>query len=263
MCLIFFAINQHAKYKLILAGNRDEFYGRKTAEANFWDNHPTILGGCDLEVAQPDGTCGTWMGITKTGRISFITNFRDPKNINPKAPSRGHLVTDYLIDTVDPEVYMRTIQSKASQYNGFNLVTGDPNRLFYFSNYQNEIKKLEKGFFGLSNHLLDTPWPKVSLGKTTVGQELSKPDISINNLFEILRNESQAPDSQLPDTGIGLERERALSSLFIKTNGYGTRCSTVILINQANEVTFQERTYNLTDFTFETKIFKFTIQTDA
>ena len=168
MCLIFFSLNQHPTYKLILAGNRDEFYGRKTAPANFWSQHPAIVGGCDLEAIQPDGTCGTWMGLSKTGKLGFITNFRDPKNINPKAPSRGQLVSDFLIGNQEAEPYMRDIQTRASQYNGFNLVVGDTNKLYYLSNYQNEIKKLTSGFYGLSNHLLDTPWPKVAKGKSAI-----------------------------------------------------------------------------------------------
>jgi uncharacterized protein with NRDE domain len=259
MCLIFFSLNQHPTYKLILAGNRDEFYGRKTAAANFWTQHPEIVGGCDLEAVQPDDTCGTWMGMSKTGKLAFITNFRDPKNINPKAPSRGQLVSDFLVGNYDPEVYMRDVQTRASQYNGFNLVIGDTNQLYYLSNYQNEIKKLASGFYGLSNHLLDTPWPKVIRGKAAIEKELTQSTISTENLFSLLRDEGRAADDQLPDTGIGLDRERALSSMFIKTNGYGTRCSTVILVSKQGEVTFEERTFDLTDFSFTTRQFQFAL----
>lgn len=257
MCLIFFSINQHPEYKLILAGNRDEFYSRKTALAKFW-NEP-IVGGCDLEAVSPDGTCGTWMAMTKTGKLAFITNYRDPFNINPKAPSRGHLVTDYLLGDLTSDMYMQHIQQKAKHYNGFNLVVGDVNQLIYFSNYQNKIQILETGFYGLSNHLLDTPWPKVLKGKSAIGQILSQSDMNPETLFDILRNEETAPDSQLPETGIGLDRERALSSMFIKTTGYGTRCSTVILVKKNGKATFLERTYNLTDFSFTTGKFEFQV----
>ncbi len=257
MCLIFFSLNQHPTYKLILAGNRDEFYGRKTAVANFWDRHPEIVGGCDLEAIQPDGTCGTWMGLSKTGKLAFITNFRDPKNINPQAPSRGQLVSDFLIGNQGAEPYMRDIQTRASQYNGFNLVVGDTNQLYYLSNYQNEIKKLTSGFYGLSNHLLDTPWPKVAKGKAAIERELTQSKLSTENLFAILQDEGRATDDLLPDTGIGLDRERALSSMFIKTNGYGTRCSTVILVTKQGAITFEERTFDLPAFSYTTSQFKF------
>jgi uncharacterized protein with NRDE domain len=259
MCLLFFSLNQHPTYKLILAGNRDEFYGRQTAPASFWSNHPHVVGGCDLEAIQADGTCGTWMGMSKTGRLAFITNFRDPKNINPKAPSRGKLVSDFLVGNHEPEPYLHAVQTRASQYNGFNLVVGRTSELYYLSNYQNEIKKLTSGFYGLSNHLLDTPWPKVTKGKAALEKELTQPTISIENLFSILCDEGRAPDDQLPDTGIGLDRERALSAMFIKTNGYGTRCSTVILVNKQGEVRFEERTFDLTDFSFTTRQFQFAV----
>jgi uncharacterized protein with NRDE domain len=260
MCLIFFSINQHPQYKLILAANRDEFYNRKTAPADFWHTHNNIVGGCDLEAVTPDGTCGTWMGMSKNGRLAFITNFRDPNNINPKAPSRGHLVTDFLLSETNGEAYMMAVSKKASQYNGFNLVVGNCEELYYFSNYQNKIQKLTTGFYGLSNHLLDTPWPKVSKGKAAIEKEVQREHIKIENLFSVLRDEERAPIDQLPNTGIGLEREQALSSMFIKTNGYGTRCSTVILIDQQDNVMFEERTFNLTDFTFTSRQFQFTLE---
>lgn len=257
MCLIFFSIHQHPTYKLIVVANRDEFYARKTSKADYWSAHPEILGGCDLEATSPDGTCGTWMGMSKNGRIAFITNYRDIKNINPNAPSRGHLVTDFLLSETLPLTYLESVKLKASQYNGFNLVVGDVNELHYFSNYQNEIRPLKGGFYGLSNHLLDTPWPKVTSGKAEIETILAQPKIDPDALFEVMRNEAMAQDNTLPDTGIGLERERALSAKFIKTNGYGTRCSTVILVHNNGHTSFAERTYNLQDFTFETKAYDF------
>src|SRR5688572_20142048 len=159
MCLIFFAVNQHPNYKLIVAANRDEFYARKTAPAHFWKDHPQILGGRDLEAS------GTWMAMNKKGKISLVTNYRDPANINPTAPSRGQLVADYLIHDDTPEAYMNKVSTVARQYNGFNLLIGYPDALWYLSNYGNGIQKLESGIYGLSNHLLDTPWPKMSRGK--------------------------------------------------------------------------------------------------
>lgn len=250
MCLIFVSINQHPRYKLVVAANRDEFYNRKTAPAHFWNDEPNILGGRDLEAG------GTWLGVNKRGKISMITNYRDPKNINPTAPSRGKLVSDFLIDDNDGEKYLRGIPHP-KQYNGFNLITGSADALYYFSNYREGITEMKSGLFGLSNHLLDTPWPKVKKGKALMGEILSQP-FTAKDLFALLYNESVATDDLLPDTGVGLERERALSSMFIKSPGYGTRCSTVILVDQDNNFEFSERVYDLSTFQYTENTFSFT-----
>jgi uncharacterized protein with NRDE domain len=261
MCLIFFALKQHPTYKLIIAANRDEFYNRKTAAADFWIDHPTIVGGRDLEV-MPDGTHanGTWMGITTSGKISMLTNYRDPKNIDPNAPSRGHLVSYYLEENCAPQDYLKSIESKAGVYNGFNLLVGNPQEFYYLSNYKTGIDKVTNGLYGLSNHLLETPWPKVKIGKQKLELLLKASNISSKQLFEFLYDGERAADDQLPNTGIGLERERALSSMFIKSPGYGSRCSTVILIDQDNNVEFSERVYDLTTFEYTTKTFQFAIE---
>jgi uncharacterized protein with NRDE domain len=251
MCLIFFAINNHPTYKLILAGNRDEFYSRKTTAATFWNDHPEIIGGRDLEAN------GMWLGMTRQGRISFITNYRDIQNIKHGAPSRGLLVSDYLENSSTPDAYLQSIRPQAEIYNGFNLIVGDVNGLWYLSNYQKGFAKIADGFHGLSNHLLETPWPKIVRGKEMLRPILARPSIDINDLMEALRDTTRAEDDKLPDTGIGLERERVLSSMFIKSPGYGSRCSTVILVDRANKVTFSERTYNLETFQFTTETFEF------
>ncbi len=256
MCLIFFALNNHPKYKLIVAANRDEFYARKTAPAHFWEDHPNILGGRDLEAS------GTWMALNKKGKISLITNYRDPANINPNAPSRGQLVSDFLVNGDTPQEYLSQVSERASQYNGFNLLTGYVDELWYLSNYREGIHKLESGVHGLSNHLLDTPWPKVHRGKEKFSKAISNSAIEPDALFELLYDEQRAEDQSLPNTGIGLERERALSSMFIKTNGYGTRCSTVILVSHDNQVLFSERVYELDTFAHNTNRFQFSISND-
>lgn len=253
MCLIFVSINYHPAYKMIIAANRDEFYQRKTAAANFWNDNPAILGGRDLEAA------GTWMAMNKNGKISMVTNYRDPANINPKAPSRGQLVSNYLLNGDQPDEYLQQLLPAAAQYNGFNLLVGYPDVLWYYSNYGKEISALTSGVYGLSNHLLDTPWPKVSQGKKKFSKVISESVFTLEDLFEILFDEQRAQDIQLPDTGIGIERERALSSMFIKTDGYGTRCSTVITVSKNNEVTFAERVYDLDTFAHQTKRFEFLI----
>ncbi len=165
MCLIFLSLHQHPNYKLIVAANRDEFYARKTLPAEFWPDHSQLVGGRDLEAVKPDGTCGTWMAINKNGRIAMVTNYRDLKNIKAHAPSRGHLVTDFLLSDEDPEKYLQSIEMNAPLYNGFNLIVGNAGELFYLSNYGQGVVKIPNGFHGLSNHLLDTPWPKVKNGK--------------------------------------------------------------------------------------------------
>jgi uncharacterized protein with NRDE domain len=253
MCLIFIGLKKHPAFKLIIAANRDEFYNRRTAAASYWTDHPEILGGRDLEAG------GTWLAINKKGRISMITNFRDPMNINPNAPSRGQLVSDFLITEDNAERYLQRISSKAKNYNGFNLIAGTVEDLFYLSNYREGITKMSEGLFGLSNHLLDTPWPKIKRGKENLLALLKETDVSSNMLFEILNDDLVATDDVLPDTGVGLDRERILSSMFIKSPGYGTRCSTVILVDYHNHVTFTERVYNVPEMTYTINKFEFQI----
>jgi len=252
MCLIFLSVHHHPIYKLIVAGNRDEFYNRKTAVASFWQDHSDILGGRDLEAG------GTWLGMNRSGKISMLTNYRDPQNINPQAPSRGNLVLDYLREPVEAELYLTQIAQNGKTYNGFNLITGTADELWYYSNYAKGVEKIKPGFYGISNHLLETPWPKVKRGKAKLKPVLSQPTIDPEQLFEILYDEQQASDEHLPHTGLSIERERALSSMFIKTENYGSRCSTVILIDRNNRVYFSERVYDTKTFQFTTQSYQFT-----
>jgi uncharacterized protein with NRDE domain len=254
MCLIFFSLKTHPTYKLIVAGNRDEFYNRKTAKAQFWDDHPDILGGRDLEAG------GTWMAMTKSGKIAMLTNYRDVKNIIPNAPSRGHLITNYLTSDQTAEPYLRHIEKDGKKYNGFNLLAGNTNTLAYYSNYRDGVISVAPGFYGLSNHFLDTPWPKVSRGKEKFAPLLQENKIDPEKIFEILYDEQTASDSLLPNTGLTLDRERALSSMFIKTENYGSRCSTVVLVDYEDNVFFSERVYDLSTFQFTTQTFRFTTE---
>jgi uncharacterized protein with NRDE domain len=251
MCLIFLSLNTHPAYKLIVAGNRDEFYARKTAAAEFWKDEPEILAGRDLEAG------GTWLGMNRSGKISMLTNYRDPQNINPHAPSRGQLVLDYLKTSIHPSAYLEHVAQTGKSYNGFNLITGTPDELWYYSNYREGIEKLEPGFYGISNQLLETPWPKVQRGKEKLKLILSQPTINPDHLFEALYDDQRAPDDKLPNTGLSLEREQALSSMFIKTENYGSRCSTVILIDRKYQVFFSERVYDLKTFQFTTQSYQF------
>lgn len=254
MCLIFVSIRNHPVYKIVIAANRDEFYARKTAPAQWWKDYPEVVGGRDLEAG------GTWMAMTKTGKISLITNYRDLKNINPSAPTRGQLVSDYLENDSVAEIYCREVEKKGRQYNGFNLLTGTADELWYVSNYKEGVEKLSPGFYGLSNKLLDSPWPKLLRGKERLKPVLEEQTIHPDELLDVLNDETRAKDEDLPDTGVGLERERALSSMFIKSPGYGTRCSTAVLIDHNDHVIFVERVYDLKDFSFSSNRFEFDIR---
>ncbi len=260
MCLIFLSLHQHPKYKLIVAANRDEFYARKTVAAEFWEDHPQIVGGRDLEARKPDGTCGTWMAMNKNGRIAMVTNYRDLKNLKSVAPSRGHLVTDFLLTDEHPQNYLKPIEKDKHLYNGFNLIVGNAEELYYLSNYKEGITKIENGFHGLSNALLDTPWPKVTKGKEIMKPLFSEEKIDPEKILNALRDEHQALDNQLPDTGVGIERERMLSSMFIKSPNYGSRCSTVVTIDHHNKAEFTERVYDLKTFEFTQQTFVFEVK---
>ncbi|WP_440999754.1 NRDE family protein [Fodinibius sp. SL11] len=237
MCLIVFSYKQHAQYPLIFAANRDEHYGRPSRSARFWDDNPTILAGKDLEAG------GTWLGINKYGDFSAITNYRDPNIQKEHPPSRGQLVLDFLKNDSAPSTYLNELQSRADKFMGFNLLTGSLDELGYYSNQQNKILFLDKGLYGLSNHLLETPWPKVRRAKDSMRALIADNKIAPKPLFDLLADDREAPEEELPDTGIPKEIEKKVSPIFIKSDGYGTRCSTVILIDHNGDVTFAERRF--------------------
>lgn len=257
MCLIFIALKHHPKYKLIVAANRDEFYARKTAAAAYWEDHQDILGGRDLE------GMGTWLGMTKGGRLCMVTNFRDLRNLRANAPSRGKLVTDFLEERSGAEAYLTKVEARAKQYNGFSLIAGTVDSLYYLSNYKEGIIQLNSGLFGLSNHLLETPWPKVEKGKQAIQQLLRGSVVHKEELFGVLSDETVSPDDVLPDTGVGPELERMLSPAFIRSENYGTRSSTVIFVDYNNNVAFHERTYDHVGKQFSYQNFQFTIGQSA
>ena len=239
MCLLLLAVQKHPDYKLVLAANRDEYYDRPTAPAAFWDEAPHLLAGKDLRAG------GTWLGITKTGRIAAITNYRDPAAVISGAPSRGNLVSDFLLGRQSPERFLEGLAPEKDRYNGFNLIIGVNDQLYWFSNRGDKAHKLSPGIYGLSNRLLDTPWPKLTRSKEAMVHLISnqkKP--SQDALFQMLLDRTEADDDQLPDTGVGTEWERILSPIFISSPTYGTRSSTIILVDQQNRVTFSEKTFN-------------------
>ncbi len=237
MCLILFAYKAHPKYKLIVAANRDEAYKRATAPAAFWEDDPELLAGRDLE------KMGTWMGVTTSGRFAALTNYRDPSEQTAGKRTRGELVADYLKGMDDPETYLQKMAQRRLEYPGYNLLAGDMEELYYYSNRGNQPVKIEPGIHGVSNHLLNTEWPKVEKGKTGLKKIISENSSDLaEELFSHLENADPAPDHTLPTTGVSLEWERLLSPMFIKSEGYGTRSSTVIFMND-EEIYFNERVF--------------------
>ncbi len=248
MCLILFAVKSHPLYKLVVAANRDEFYKRPTAPAGWWRAVPFLLAGKDLQGG------GAWLGIGKDGKIAAVTNFRSKDAQRENALSRGLLVRDYLSGETRAGDFQEQLAAHGSEYNGFNLVFGDVDNLYYFSNragheqaginFTSRQNPLPPGIYGVSNAFLDTPWPKVVKGKKMLAEQvLNREKFSIETIFLLLQDAEVFPDGSLPDTGIGIGYERMLSSLFIKTEGYGTRSATVILVDNGNRVTFIEKSF--------------------
>ncbi|WP_407312893.1 NRDE family protein [Desulfosporosinus sp. SB140] len=254
MCLLFFAYDVHPRYRLVLAANRDEFYHRPTESAHFWESHPEILAGRDLEMM------GTWMGITKSGRLAALTNFRDPSSQIENPKSRGYLVRDFLESEESPIQYLTKVENTQALYNPFNILVGDLSSFMYFNNQSSKIRELKPGFYGLSNHFLDTPWPKVRKSKQSLIDYFEANQegfIDPQTLFEILADSEQAQDDELPSTGISRTREKMLSPIFIQGTDYGTRSSTVLYLDRENTVLFQERSFRRGDNSWDEVCYKF------
>ena len=223
MCLIGIAWKAHPDFPLIVAANRDEFHARATAPSVWWRDAPHLLAGRDLQSG------GTWMGITRQGRFAALTNVRDPGGQPAEAPTRGALVADFLCGDAAPASYAARLSAHASHYNGFNLLAGTPEQLWYGGNRGAASQALPAGIYGLSNALLDTPWPKVTSLKTALGAALdgmaaqgplqSRVSGLLPALFLALSNAQPAPDVLLPRTGVPLERERALSAALSPSPG--------------------------------------------
>jgi uncharacterized protein with NRDE domain len=238
MCLVLIAMDQHPDYSLIVAANRDEFYDRPTAPAEFWSDAPQVLAGRDLRAG------GTWLGVDRKGRIALVTNYRQGQREDPAPHSRGLLVSDFLTGEAGAAEHIERIRSEANLYNGFNLIAGDAGGLFYFSNREGRVRRLTPGVYGLSNHLLDTPWPKVAATKTAFGALLNGGATELTgDLFALLSDRNRPADGLLPSTGVGREWERLLSSAFIASDGYGTRSSTVVLFGRDGSILFVERSF--------------------
>ncbi|MFZ1616909.1 MAG: NRDE family protein [Flavobacteriales bacterium] len=230
MCLIALAYKVHPRYPLIVAANRDEFLERPTEPAHFWKDAPDIFAGRDQLAG------GTWMGITRGGRFAALTNYRELSMNFPVGPSRGLLVREALehgIDTTDTKTYA-----------GFNLIYGPMGNLRYHNNINGTDEALKPGIHGLSNHFLDTPWPKVVKAKEQLSLLMDLQDADLGEaLFQLLADDGIAQDDELPPTGLPLAMERSASAIFIRTPGYGTRCSTVVQMDRHGKVLFEERSF--------------------
>lgn len=243
MCLILFANEANSRYQLVLAANRDEFYSRPTEPAAFWEGAPDVLAGRDLKSG------GSWMGVTRDGKLAAVTNIRGSGKVWEDAPSRGNLVSDFLMSGESPDVFLDKLRTRARNYNGFNLLLGSAESLWWYSNqYGEQPYRVIPGIHGLSNHLLDTPWDKVKRGKRALEDLLvGDKEITPEEIFPILEDRSLAADDELPDTGVGLELEKVLSAAFIRIQHYGTRSSTVLLVERTGNLTFVERSFDPRD----------------
>ena len=253
MCLLSFHLKDHPTYKFIFTANRDEAYSRPTKEAHFWDDHPYLLGGRDLEAM------GTWLGITKSGRFAALTNYREFPNQSTNKISRGNIVTSFLTSNMTPTEFLNDIDNHKDQYDGFNVVVGSVNELYYYSNRQQKMTPIKSGTHALSNAFLNTEWPKTVLLKNNLKQHVENNEQSdIEGLLTMMNDSTIAADELLPNTGVGLPLERILSPIFIQSENYGTKSTTVILVTHDNEVTFVERTYEKGQFLKDNQ-FKFTL----
>ncbi len=238
MCLILIAWRADAGVPCVIAANRDESHSRPTAAAHWWPSRPPILAGKDLQAG------GTWLGMTRTGRFAALTNYRDPQLRRTQGPSRGELVTSILESNGTIHQNLSYLGKISATYNAFNVIFSDGERLAVFESVVGAGRELEPGLYGLSNHVLDTPWPKVRAAKSRLSDALAELK-NTDAALALLRDEAIAPDDELPRTGVSLEWERLLSSAFIRSPDYGTRCSTLVRIDQRRRAWFDEWTWDV------------------
>lgn len=248
MCIAYLAINTHSEWPLVIAANRDEFHARPTRPAALWTDNPSILGGRDLLEG------GTWLGVQRQGRFALLTNHRNLHTPETRIKSRGALTTGFLTTSLAPLSYLEKVADNHSDYQGFNLIVGQwladlgKMQVAYYSNRSSEKPKLlSDGHYVVSNHLLNTPWPKSQRLLSGFTELVKKvPLDSVDEAFALLRDQEKAPETDLPATGLSLEREHLLSSPFIVSPDYGTRSSTFWAVNKQGRSVFNECTYDNT-----------------
>jgi uncharacterized protein with NRDE domain len=234
LCLIAVAWRARPDLPLVVAANRDEWRDRPAEPARWWDDHPNLLAGRDLKAG------GTWMGVTREGRFAAVTNYRDPSDKRSTARSRGGLVTEFLLGREAPAAFLSGLAARAHEYNGFNLILGDGEALYYYGSREGTMRAIEPGVHGLSNHLLDEPWPKVTRARNSMRQAIADRDPALR-LFEMLSDMEGAPDEELPATGVGIDLERILAAPLITGVTYGTRASTVLTVARDGTARLEER----------------------
>lgn len=240
MCLLIFAHQVSDEYPLLIAANRDEFHARPTAVSEFWAEHPELLAGKDLEQG------GTWMGVTRSGRFAAVTNYRDPASTAAAPRSRGELPLAYLTGTQGPQAYLRELAIRAQEYAGFNVLVGDRHSLWYFTNSDAlEPQCLAPGVYGLSNARLDTPWPKVTVGKFRLQALLDAGPIADDALATVVSDRHPADQRDLSALQLNGSMEPVLSAQFIVTERYGTRSSSTLRIDALGRATWRERSFDM------------------
>ena len=237
MCLISFAFQYHPDYPLLVVANRDEFHARPSAQLDFWEEYPQLLAGRDLVAG------GTWLGLTRHGRFAAITNHRNPPNTPATPRSRGMLTLDFLVGRATPMDYLTELAQEGDRYAGFNVLVGTPSEMAYFSNIEGQARRLAPAVYGLSNGTLDSDWPKQRHAREGLIDLVASP-VDHKAMAAIVAGRDPAPDAQLPDTGVGLAQERALSSAFINLPGYGTRATTTLSISTQGEVQMTEQRFS-------------------
>lgn len=238
MCLAVLALHALPGIPVLIAANRDEFHARPTHPAAQWADAPGLYAGRDGLAG------GTWMGATAQGRFALVTNFREPGRHLDPAPSRGALVEDYLRGEDSPQAYLARAHESDQAYNGFNLIVGDTHQAWYLSNRDGPPRLLAPGIYALSNHLLDTPWPKLARTKTAFTEVLGRtPQPDLPALFDALADRQTATDEDMPATGLPPDRERLLSSPFIVSPDYGTRASSVLVLREGGAGQLDERRF--------------------
>lgn len=239
MCLMIFAHRATPDYPLVVAANRDEFHARPTAPAEFWPDQPRLLAGKDLKQG------GTWMGITRSGRFAAVTNYRDPAGAFDAPRSRGDLPMAYLTGEQAPQAYLEDLANRADDFAGFNLLVGDCESLWYFRNSdQSRPRCLRPGIYGLSNAVLDTPWPKVEQGKARLAALLDEPRLSHDALAGVVSDRQLADPESLARLGLDGAMDPLLSAQFIVTDTYGTRSRTTLWADVQSGVHWQEESFN-------------------
>ena len=233
MCILFIAINQHLEYPLIICANRDEFYQRPTRAAHQWDCG--IIAGKDLQAG------GTWLGVSPTGQFAAVTNLRMANQDPAARHSRGALV----VKALRSQLNQTWLSEHCDNYGGFNLIYSANKELVCFNSHLKTQQTLSNGFHAISNGAMDDAWPKMAKGKQALEKQIkSNHTIIVDELLDILSDDTQAPDEQLPSTGVSYEWEKRLSSIFIQSEGYGTRASSVVLFHRNGNIRFYERSYD-------------------